>query len=150
MFFGLVVLVGVDGVFGEDFAGFAVDDHGVGAVGEGHDWAVFVGPADAEVAEFAGVAQGDDAGGVDVVEADAVVGSGDVDGGCGWWSGGVGGGGGASSDSAVGPFVVVDVCEGVELVLELLDGLRGGLGSEPAFEGLVEAFDFALGLGVAW
>lgn len=36
---------------------------------EGDDALVFVGAADAEVAEFAGVAHGDDAGGVDFVVA---------------------------------------------------------------------------------
>ena len=44
---------------------------------------------------------------------------------------------------------VVDVPELVELCLEFGDGVGAGLCGEPAFEGLVEAFDFSLGLGVA-
>ncbi len=73
MFLWLVVLGGVDGVFGDDFAGVAVDDEGVGSVDEDEYWLVFVGASDGEVAERACVSQGDDACGVDVVEADAVV-----------------------------------------------------------------------------
>jgi hypothetical protein len=49
-FLGLVVAVGVDGVFGEDFCGVAVDGDRVGSVGQDDDGAVFVGAADAEVA----------------------------------------------------------------------------------------------------
>ncbi len=49
---------------------------------------------------------------------------------------------------SVGAMVVVDEAEQVELGLELLEGARGGLLREPAFEGLVEPFDFAVGLGV--
>lgn len=45
------------------------------------------------------------------------------------------------------PFRVVDVAEHFELVLEILDRGGRGLGSEPAFEGLVEPFDFPAGCG---
>ena len=46
----MVVFVGVEGVFGEDFSCVAVDDDGVGAGDEEAYGAVFVGSSDAEVA----------------------------------------------------------------------------------------------------
>ena len=46
-------------------------------------------------------------------------------------------------------FVVVGA-EVVELVLELVDCSGRWSGAEPSFEGLMESFDFALGLWVAW
>ncbi len=56
--FSLVVLVGVDGEFGEDGAG--VGDHGrVVVVDEADDLGAGVCAADAEVSEFAGVAERD-------------------------------------------------------------------------------------------
>jgi hypothetical protein len=48
----------------------------------------------------------------------------------------------------VGSKLVVDALEAVELGLPLGEG-GGGLSGEPAFQGLVEAFDLALGLGMA-
>ena len=48
-FFGLVVFVWVDGVFGEDFTGFAVDGEGVGSGDEDEDVFAVVGSSDAEV-----------------------------------------------------------------------------------------------------
>jgi hypothetical protein len=45
--------------------------------------------------------------------------------------------------------VVVDAGEGVELVLQLGHAGGGWLCSQPAFQGLVEAFYLALGLGMA-
>jgi hypothetical protein len=53
-----------------------------------------VGPADADVVELAGVAEGDAAGLVDGVGADAVVGVGGAVAGCGFGPCCVGGGGG--------------------------------------------------------
>jgi hypothetical protein len=49
----------------------------------------------------------------------------------------------------VGALGVVEGAEGVELGLRgaQVDGFRSW--GQPAFEGLVEAFDFALGAGVA-
>ena len=50
---------------------------------------------------------------------------------------------------AVRALVVVDAGEGVQQGLELREGGRlGGLGAEPVLEGLLESFDFPLGLGV--
>ncbi|MDZ4235169.1 MAG: hypothetical protein U1C73_15730 [Dietzia sp.] len=48
----------------------------------------------------------------------------------------------------MGSVVVVDLDEGVELVLQLGDGCRGRLGSEPLLHGLLEALDLAAGGGV--
>ena len=58
-------------------------------------------------------------------------------------------GGHAAADAAVGSVVVVGFGEFVELGLQLGQGGGWALGSQPAFEGLLEAFDFAAGLGVA-
>lgn len=66
----MVVLVGVDGVFGDDFSGLSVDGDGVSSVDEDEDGAVFVGSSDAEVAEFACVSQCDRSGVVYFVVAD--------------------------------------------------------------------------------
>src|SRR4051812_38688334 len=110
----------------------------------------------------------DDGGGLVVVDAadgdavsagphDAVV-DGVVEhlGGAGEWlgggsasgCGGEDGGGGAATEAAVGAVVVVVGDELVELGLELVDARGRVVGGEPSFEGLVEAFDFAAGLGV--
>jgi hypothetical protein len=45
-------------------------------------------------------------------------------------------------------FFVVDMTKVIELLLQGGDGVGGRLTSQPPFERLVEAFDFALGLGV--
>jgi hypothetical protein len=58
LFPGLVVVVGVDGVLGEDLAGGSGCDDGVWAVHEQDDRRVFVCSSDAEVAGSAGVADG--------------------------------------------------------------------------------------------
>lgn len=52
------------------------------------------------------------------------------------------------SRAAVWAVLVVVLLERVELSLQLRDRLGCGLGCEEAFEGLVEPFDLALGLGV--
>lgn len=100
LFFGLVVVVGVDGVFGDDFAGGAVDDEGVGAGDEEQDGCVGVGAADAEVVEFPCLSDRDETGGVDGVATDAPVPFGDVDRGFGFMKGAVGLGGGASREGS--------------------------------------------------
>jgi hypothetical protein len=48
----------------------------------------------------------------------------------------------------VGAVVVVELAEGVELVLEFGDGGGGRLSAQPTIHGLLEAFDFAAGGGV--
>ena len=73
---GLVVAAGVDGQFAEEFAGGGVDDADVQVVDEHDDVGSGVGSSDPDVVEFAGDAEGDDAGFVDAVVADAGVGVG--------------------------------------------------------------------------
>ena len=144
-----VAAVGVDGVFAEDFAGVLVDDgDGVGVDEDGHRL-TFVGGADAEVVHPAGAAEADLAEAVDVVGADPVVRIAALSGWGGFDGGGIGLGWGGAVQCPVGSDLVVDVGEGVELGLQLGDGGGGWLGGEPAFLGLVEAFDLALGLGMA-
>jgi hypothetical protein len=50
---------------------------------------------------------------------------------------------------AVGSGGVVALAEGAEQGLQLVDVGGAGSWGQPAFEGLVEAFDLALGLGVS-
>ena len=90
---GLVVAVGVEGEFADQFAGGGVDDADVQVLDEEQDAGSGVGPAGADVVELSVVAQGDQAGGVDAVGADAVVGVGGAVAGAGFGAGGVGGGG---------------------------------------------------------
>ena len=73
---GLVVAGGVEGEFAEEFAGGGVDDADVEVLNEQDDVGSGVGSSDADVVEPAVVAQGDHAGVVDAVAADAVVGVG--------------------------------------------------------------------------
>ena len=72
----MVVLAGVDGELAEEFAGDGVDDADVEVLDEQDDVGSGVGSSDADVAEFAGHAQGDAAGLVDAVVPDPVVGVG--------------------------------------------------------------------------
>ncbi len=58
---GLVVAVGVDGELAQDLAGGGVDDRDVEVVDEDLDVGSGVGSSDADVAELAFDAQGDDA-----------------------------------------------------------------------------------------
>jgi hypothetical protein len=71
---GLVVAAGVDGQFAEELPGGGVDDADVEVADEHDDVGSGVGSSDADVVEAAGHAQGDHAGGVDAVVADAGVG----------------------------------------------------------------------------
>ena len=104
--------------------------------------------ADAEVVHAAGSADADLAAVADVVVADPVVA------GCSWagrerFRGGlIGVGRGCPVVGAVGAVLVVVVPEPVESGLQIGQGAGGRLLSEPAFQGLVEAFDLALGLRV--
>ena len=70
---GLVVAVGIEGEFAEQFAGGGVDDADVQVVDEHQDAGPGVGSAGADVVELAAVAEGELAVGVDPVGADAVV-----------------------------------------------------------------------------
>jgi hypothetical protein len=108
-----------------------------------------VGPADADVVEAAGVAEGELAVGVDAVGADPVVGAGGLAAGGGLGPGGVrGSGGGPVRQGAVRPPVVVVGGEGGEQDLQLTDA--GGLvrlGGQPFLQDLPEPLDLPLGLG---
>ena len=89
-------------------------------VDEQQDVGSGVGPADADVVELAAVAEGDGAGGVDDVAADAVVGVGGAVAGGGFGPGGVGGGGGGPvRQGPVRPLGVVVAGEVVEQGLQL-------------------------------
>ena len=57
--FGLVVTGFIYVVFGNDFAGVAVDDHRVRAVGQDDDRCSCMCSTDSEVFEFAGIAESD-------------------------------------------------------------------------------------------
>ena len=116
---GLIVAAGVDGQFAEELSGGGVDEHN--DVGSG------MGSSDADVVEAAGHAQGDHAGGVDAVVADAGVGVVVAAGGREGFGEGVVGGrrGGAVGQGPVRPLVVVGRGELVEQGLQVGDG--GGL-----------------------
>ena len=105
---GLVVAGGVEDQVAEELAGGGVDDADVQVLDQEQDAGSGVGPADADVVEAAAVAEGDDAGSVDTVGADAVVGVGGAVAGAGLGPGGVGGGrGGAVGQGAVRAALVV-------------------------------------------
>jgi len=107
---------------------------------------VFV--TDVEVAYPAEVAEGDAAVGIEAVAANAVIDR----------RLGQRGGGfepsveslqrGAAIESAMPSVLVVDDAKGLELELEVSERLSGSLLGQKELEGLVEAFDFAAGLGV--
>jgi hypothetical protein len=94
---GLVVAVGVEGELADEFAGVCVDDADVQVLDEEQDAGSGVGPAGAGVVELSVVAEGGEAGVVDAVGADAVVGVGGAVAGDGLGPGGVGGGGGGAA-----------------------------------------------------
>lgn len=86
----MVVAGGVEGELAEELSGLGVDDPDVAVGGEQDHSGAGVGLADADVVEPAVVSEGDDAGFVDDVVADAVVGRGEAAVGGGAGSGGVG------------------------------------------------------------
>jgi hypothetical protein len=75
---GLVVPGGVEGEFAEQFTGALVDDPDVEVLDEQEDVGSATGSSDADVAQAAVVADGDDAGVIDAVAADPLVGRGDA------------------------------------------------------------------------
>jgi hypothetical protein len=105
---------------------------------EQQDFGSGVSPADADVVELAAVAQGDGAGGADLVSADPVVGVGGPVAGDGL---GPGGGGGGRGDPAgqgfVWPLLVVVAGEYIQQGLQLSEGGGlGRLGGEPVLQRL--------------
>jgi hypothetical protein len=146
---GLVVATGVQGELAQQLAVLGDDPH-LQISDQDQDAGAGVAAAQADVVEPTVVAQGDDAGAVDLVVADAVVGRDPPLGACG--SGlrarGKGGCWGAAAQGPMGPSGVVVVAEPIQLGLQLRDGVGLGLLGEPALEGLVEALDLAAGLGM--
>jgi hypothetical protein len=71
---GLVVAAWIQGERAQELAGGGVDDADVQVLDEQQDVGSGVGPADSDVVEASGVAEGDFAGVVDAVGADSVVG----------------------------------------------------------------------------
>jgi hypothetical protein len=103
--------------------------------------------ADAEVVHAASASEAHFAVAVGSVVAQPVVaGVADGDGEGRLRCGGVGRCRGEPLQRPVGSKLVIDALEAVELGLQLLQGGGGGLSGEPALQGLVEAFDLALGL----
>lgn len=118
-------------------------------MGEDQDSSSGVGAAEWDVAQLAVDSEGDGAVLVDAVVADAVVRGWGVPGRGGFGECLIAGGGGrVVGQGAVGSVLVVVVDEGVDLLLQLGDGVGGSGGGESAFQGLLEPFDFALGLRV--
>jgi hypothetical protein len=133
----------------EDLAGVEGDDRDLLLVDDRQDPPARMGRADLEVVEAARPAQGDGALDVGDVVAEAEVGPGRVG------AGGLRPGrrpvrlpGRDPADRPVRPPLVVGEAEGVELGLKLAQGPCCRLTREPAFQGLVEALDLALGLGM--
>jgi hypothetical protein len=125
----------------------AGDDADVEVGDEDEDVGAVVRVADADVVQAAVVAQGH-AAAVDDVAADAAVRLCEPAGGGGAGAGVPRLGRRAAVQRTVRPPGVVGVGERVELGLEPGDGGAEVMCGEPAFEGLVEAFDLAAGLGV--
>ena len=119
----MVVPGGVGGELSEQLSGLLVDDSDLEVLDEEQDVGSGVGSgvgsSDADVVESAVVADGDDAGVVDAVAADPLMGRGDA-GGRSLGAGGVGRGRGLTLWGAVRAALVVVVAEGVRL------GLRFG------------------------
>src|SRR6202012_6104871 len=132
---------------GQDFPGLQLDDGDGSRVGEGENFPAAVGDADAEVVPPPGVANADASAGFDVVVAQPVEAP-RSGGGPGFRPGPVGLARGGTLHCPAGAALVVKLAEGIELGLQASQGGSGRLRGEPAFLGLVEPFDFALGLGV--
>ena len=103
----MVVPGRVQGQLAPEFTGLCGDHADVEVLAEEQDVGSGVGSSDADVVELAVVAEGDNAGVVDPVSADAVVGVGAGAGGGGPGAGGVGRGGDPAAQGAVRGAVVV-------------------------------------------
>ena len=143
----LVVAGGVEGQLADQGA-VVGEDPDVLVGDQEMDGFAAVSPADADVVEAAEVAEGGLAGLVDAIVADAEVGLGGGADGVGFEAGVEGDQWGLAAEGPMGPEVVVEGAEGVELELELGERVGWRLAGQEALEGLVEAFDLAAGLGV--
>jgi hypothetical protein len=142
--------LGLDEVGREDLAGLERDDGDLVLVDDGEDTRSGVGGGDPEMVETASPPEGDGAFAVsDVVPEPEVATLGSEA--CGQRLGcpPIRIAGRHPTDRPVGPQLVVGEPEGIELGLEPLEILRGRLPPQPAFEGLMEALDLALGLGMS-
>ena len=149
LFVAPVASVWLDGVGRDDFTGVEVDDADAGFVEERDDAFAAVFGADPEVVHPSGSAQADFAAVADAVVSDSEV-AGSGAGGERFRARSIGVARGPFVVGAVRAVLVVVVAEAVKLRLQLDDCGRGGLRGEESFQGLVEAFDFALGLRVSW
>jgi hypothetical protein len=131
----------------KDLAGVEGGDRDLQLVDDGQDPPAGECRTDLEVVQATGPAQGDRAPAVGDVVAEAEVAPCAGAGGLGLRGGPVRLGGGHPPGRPVGPVLVVVETEPIELGLELGEVGRRRLPPEPAFEGLVEALDLALGLG---
>ena len=145
-FLGLVVAGGVEGQFAEQLACRGVDYSDLVVVDQDANSFVFVGAADSDVVHSGVESEGDGSGVVDAVFSDSPVPVGSCWG-C-FRAGGVGLCRCSPVEGSVRADGVVVVPERVELGLKVLDRLGRGLGSEPFLQGLLESFDFPLGLWV--
>ena len=127
-----VAAVGIDGVFAEDFAGVLVD-HGddVGVDEDGHRLTLLAAPTPRWCMR---PAQADLAEAVDMVGADPVVRIAALAGRGGFDSGDIGLGWGGAVERTVGPNLVADASESVQLGLQLGEGDGGWLGGAPALQ----------------
>ena len=132
----------------EDLAGVEGDDRDLLLVDDGEDAPAGVGRADVEVVQPAGPAQGDGALAVGDGVAEAEVARGAGAGRQRPWRRPVRLAGCGPPDRPVWPLLVVGEAERIELGLQLAQGPGWRLAREPAFQGLVEALDLALGLGM--
>ena len=132
---------------GQDFPGAELDDGDAVGVGQSEDLLAAVSDADAEVVHPAGAADADLAALVDMVVTQPVV-TARAAGGRSFGQGPVGLARGGALHCPAGAALVVVLAEDVELVLQAGQGAGGRLPGQPAFLGLVEPLDLALGLGV--
>jgi len=118
----------------EGLSGRGIDDGDVEGIDDEQHGGCGVVDSDAEVVEFPGSTKGEFAESVDGVDADAVVDAGGRNVGRGGFDGRVVGDGGGVAVGAVDPLGVVDAAEGVELLLQVGEGVGGRLGGEPAWQ----------------
>ncbi|MCI9887452.1 hypothetical protein JT358_03105 [Micrococcales bacterium 31B] len=103
-------------MFGDDFAGGAVDDEGVAVVDEDEGGCADVGASDGEVAEFSGVAEADSTGSIDFFVSGSPGFVVERLGGFCFGECGVGLVGCAVVEGSVGALGVVDVCRASDFV----------------------------------
>ena len=134
----------------EDLAGIERDDRDLRLIDDGQDPPTGVGGTDLEVIQATGPSQGHGTLLVGDVVAQAEVARCAATGRMRLGRRPVGRARGDPPGRPVRPLLVVGEPEGIELALELGDRACRRLLPEPALQGLVEALDLALGLGMPW